>query len=176
MIRLRTQAEVAPTRGGPCPLARSRLALLRPRRLVTEAVAVRLDRLAAASAPEQLVGVPAALLNQLGDEGLQRPDRYDLRSLRKRPAGASSPSGRFLAATTRRSSRWVRFSPSLRISPSWSTRSSLACARGVSSATSSSRILRRIRRIRKDRRGEAYIAHVTASSAVQEIDVSQYLS
>lgn len=37
------------------------------------------------------------------------------------------------------------------------------------------KILRQIRRIRKDRRGEAYIAHVTARSAVQEIHVSQYL-
>ena len=62
--------------------------------------------------------------------------RYS-RSLRKRPAAASASSGRFVAATTRRSSRWVRYSPSLRISPSWSTRSSQAWARGVSSATSS---------------------------------------
>ena len=42
-----------------------------------------------------------------------------------------SGNGRFLAATIRRSCRWVQFSPSRRISLSWSTRSSLACARGV---------------------------------------------
>ncbi len=59
------------------------------------------------------------------------------RSCRNRPARASSPSGRFVAATMRASTRLAWFSPTLLTSPSWIARSSFACARGDNSPTSS---------------------------------------
>ena len=62
--------------------------------------------------------------------------RYS-RSRRNLPSAASPARVRLVAATTRRSSRRVTFSPTFRISPSCSVRSSFACARGDSSPTSS---------------------------------------
>ena len=72
-----------------------------------------------------------------GGTTIRTTSRRYSRSWRKRPPWTSSSSSRLVAATMRVSTRRGWFSPTRRISPSWIARSSLACARGESSPTSS---------------------------------------
>ena len=117
-----------------CPASRSARARRRSRRQRRAAADPR--RRVAPEVRDQRRDVRRALAQRRHARCGSRRAGYS-RSARNRPAATSCSRSRLVAATSRTSTRRGRFSPTRRTSPSCSTRSSLACARGDSSPTSS---------------------------------------